>query len=114
MAKKERRPWGSFYNLEEGLEYKVKTLVINPRSRISLQLHQHRDEVWVVVSGRGRVIKGNKVFGIDKKTCPITIHAGVRHKISNPFAEPLIIAEVQRGKECTEEDIIRIEDDYQR
>ena len=106
------RPWGFYENMFEEPSYKLKRLVVQPNSKLSLQYHYKRCEHWVVVSGHGKVILGEdtlnaypgKYFYIPTK---------VNHRIM-AGEEGLTIIEVQVGDECTEEDIVRIEDDYDR
>jgi len=109
----ENRPWGSFTVLEEGDNYKVKKLVVNPHQRLSLQLHKHRDEHWVVAKGMPTLQCGD----ISKDYCVgecIIIKKGELHRIENKTDSQVIIIEVQNGDYLGEDDIVRIEDDYSR
>ncbi|OGI22791.1 MAG: hypothetical protein A2287_05910 [Candidatus Melainabacteria bacterium RIFOXYA12_FULL_32_12] len=109
----ENRPWGSFTVLEEGDKYKVKKLVINPHQRLSLQMHQHRDEHWVVAEGTPLLRCGDisKEYNIGE--C-IVIKKVELHRIENKTDSQVIIIEIQNGDYLGEDDIIRIEDDYSR
>lgn len=109
----EERPWGYFSILEETDNYKVKKLVIYPHKRLSLQLHKHRSEQWVVVEGNPTLtcndiikdyIKGESIF----------IPVEAIHRIENKQSENAILIEVQTGTYLGEDDIIRIEDDFNR
>ena len=109
----EERPWGRWTVLEEGDRYKIKRLEIEPGQRLSLQMHHHRSEHWIVVSGTARVVKGEKteyVHTYESTFCP----AATLHRIENPGLIPLVIIEIQNGQYLGEDDIIRVEDDYHR
>ena len=109
-----QRPWGAYTVLEEGEGYKIKRIVINPSSRLSLQMHRQRSEHWVVVSGTARVTCGDRVY--DVKTNESTyIPPQTRHRLENPDpAIPLQIIEVQNGPYLGEDDIVRFDDDFGR
>jgi len=109
-----QRPWGAYTVLEEGECYKIKRIVINPSSRLSLQMHRQRSEHWVVVSGTARVTCGDRVY--DVKTNESTyIPPQTRHRLENPDpAIPLQIIEVQNGPYLGEDDIVRFDDDFGR
>ncbi|OGP52851.1 MAG: mannose-1-phosphate guanylyltransferase/mannose-6-phosphate isomerase [Deltaproteobacteria bacterium RBG_13_52_11] len=107
------RPWGSYTVLEKGKRYKIKRIVLHPKARLSLQLHQHRSEHWVVVSGTARVTKGEEVFDVHSNESTF-IPIAVKHRLENPGRIPLQIIEVQNGDYVEENDIERLEDDYQR
>jgi len=110
--KKEERPWGSFENLLDEEGYKVKKIIVKQDQRLSLQLHRERMETWHILSGVGEMQVGNSIW---------TVSAGDRveigklevHRIANEGNTPLIILELQTGN-CQEDDIVRIEDDYER
>ena len=113
------RPWGSFYSLEKKEGYQVKQLLIKPDSRTSLQYHDHRDEVWVVVKGYGLAWHTGSSGDIVKETIgtgdSIKVKSGFPHTIENTSQDrDLVIIEVQLGEPIEEEDIIRIADDYGR
>jgi mannose-6-phosphate isomerase len=107
------RPWGEYWVLEDAKTHKVKRIQVNAGGRLSYQYHFKRSEVWTIVSGIARitldgVIKDYKVGDI------AVIPQGMHHRVENPFDEPLIFIEVQQGTYFGEDDIVRIEDDYQR
>lgn len=108
-----RRPWGTFTLLEEGSSYKVKRIVVDPGQKLSLQMHEHRGEHWVVVKGEGIVTVGEEkiVVGPDTK---IHIPAETKHRAENTGSEALVLIEVQFGTYLGEDDIVRFEDDYGR
>jgi len=107
------RPWGTYTTLEEGPGFKIKRIEVNPLSSLSLQMHHHRSEHWVVVSGTANVVNGDK--GILLRTNESTfIPVGVRHRLENPGKIPLVLIEVQSGEYLGEDDIVRYEDDYGR
>jgi mannose-6-phosphate isomerase-like protein (cupin superfamily) len=112
-AIREDRPWGYFAVLEETDAYKVKKLVINPHHRLSLQLHKHRDEQWVVVKGNPYLRCGevSREYSTGES---VTIKKGALHRIENNTDSEVIIIEVQSGDYFGEDDIVRLEDDYSR
>ncbi|MBI3597176.1 MAG: mannose-1-phosphate guanylyltransferase/mannose-6-phosphate isomerase [Nitrospirae bacterium] len=107
------RPWGSYTVLENGDRYKIKRIVVNPKARLSLQLHHRRREHWVVVSGAARVTCGERVYdlGVNESTY---IPMNTKHRLENPGVTPLQIIEVQNGDYLGEDDIVRFQDDYGR
>jgi len=107
------RPWGHFDSIDYGNDFKVKRIFVNPSSKISLQKHRHRAEHWVVVSGIALITCGNQVFEL-KENQSTYIPKGEIHRLENCEATPLEIIEIQTGKHLGEDDIIRLEDDYQR
>jgi mannose-1-phosphate guanylyltransferase/mannose-6-phosphate isomerase len=107
------RPWGSYTILEEGEHYKIKRLVISPGTKLSHQLHNHRSEHWVVVSGTARVTSGEKVYDVHPNESTY-IPMSTKHRLENPGRIPLQIIEVQNGEYLEEDDIVRFEDDYKR
>lgn len=109
----ETRPWGSFAVLEEGHRFKVKRLVVNPRARLSLQMHRFRSEHWVVVAGCAHVTLGACQFDVWEKESA-DIPRMTKHRIENRTDQPLEIIEVQSGTYLGEDDIIRFSDDYGR
>ncbi len=109
----ERRPWGSFSVLLEGARYKLKELTVKPGAMLSLQMHNHRSEHWVVVEGVARVTCGDDVRTLRENESTY-IPVGTKHRIENPGAKPLRIVEVQCGDYVGEDDIVRFEDDYGR
>ncbi len=107
------RPWGSYTVLEKGNRYKIKRVVLNPKAKLSLQVHHHRSEHWVVVSGTARVMKGEEVFDVHPNESTF-IPISVKHRLENPGIIPLQIIEVQNGDYVEEDDIERLDDEYRR
>ena len=107
------RPWGSYESLTSGDGFQVKRLIVNPGQQLSLQLHHHRAEHWVVVRGTAKVINGDSelILSADQSTY---IPVGVKHRLSNPGPEVLELIEVQSGAYLGEDDIIRFDDVYGR
>ena len=110
---REIRPWGYFENLIEERNYKVKKLVIFPKEKLSLQVHNFRKENWYVVKGSGKVFINNKVFSC-KKGSTFEILKKQKHSIENTAKSKLEIIEIQYGSKLSEEDIIRFRDKYGR
>ena len=107
------RPWGYYEGLDAGPAFQVKRLGVNPGASLSLQLHHHRAEHWVVVSGVATVTVGEKVFDLNpNESCYIPLET--RHRLQNLTEEPLEIIEVQSGSYLGEDDIVRFEDNYGR
>ncbi len=113
VAATEMRPWGSFTTLEEGPGYKIKRIEVNPGHRLSLQMHHHRSEHWIVVSGTAKVTCGDteKILGANQSTY---VPQCTSHRLENPGVIKLILIEVQNGEYLGEDDIIRFQDDYSR
>jgi len=107
------RPWGSYDSLESGARFQVKRLKIKPGATLSLQLHHHRAEHWVVVAGTARITRGEEQFLLEENQSTY-IPVGVKHRIENPGMIPLEIIEVQSGSYLGEDDIVRFEDRYGR
>jgi len=107
------RPWGSYDSLESGPRFQVKRLKIKPGATLSLQMHHHRAEHWVVVAGTARITRGEEQFLLEENQSTY-IPIGVRHRIENPGMIPLEIIEVQSGSYLGEDDIVRFEDKYGR
>lgn len=107
------RPWGSYTVLEEGPRFKIKRIEVKPGASLSLQLHHHRSEHWVVVTGMAKVINGTQEFFVRPNESTY-IPAGQLHRLMNPGTIPLIMIEVQCGEYLGEDDIVRIEDQYGR
>lgn len=107
------RPWGSYTLLEKGERYKIKRIVVNPGARLSMQMHYHRSEHWVVVSGSARVRKGDEVFFVNPNESTY-IPMETKHRLENPGKIPLQIIEVQNGEYLEEDDIVRFDDEYGR
>ncbi len=109
----EIRPWGSFTTLEEGKGYKIKRIEVNPGHRLSLQMHHHRSEHWIVVSGTAKVTCGDeeKILSSNQSTY---VPQCTTHRLENPGVIKLVLIEVQNGQYLGEDDIIRFSDDYSR
>lgn len=107
------RPWGSYTLLEISGIHKIKNITVQPEQRLSLQLHYHRNESWVVVRGMAQVEIEGKQFFL-KQGESTSIRAGEKHRLSNPGQIPLEIVEVQLGELVDESDIVRFDDDYGR
>jgi mannose-1-phosphate guanylyltransferase/mannose-6-phosphate isomerase len=107
------RPWGSYDSVDFGDCFQVKRLSINPGAQLSLQLHHHRAEHWIVVAGTARITRGEEIFLLEVNQSTY-IPLGVRHRIENPGKIPLHIIEVQSGTYLGEDDIVRFEDRYGR
>ncbi len=109
----ECRPWGSFESLRMGDGFQVKSIIVNPGSKLSLQSHKFRSEHWTVVRGQARVTCDDQVFDLfPNQTTYIPL--GARHRLENSGNEELEIIEVQCGTYLGEDDIIRFEDDFGR
>ena len=107
------RPWGSYTVLEDGAVYKIKRVTVKPGEKLSLQLHHHRSEHWVVVSGTAEVeLNGETRFL--RKGESTYVHSGTRHRLKNPGLLPLEVIEVQLGDYLEEDDIVRFDDEYGR
>ena len=107
------RPWGYFDSIDSGVGFKVKRIFVNPAAKLSLQKHLKRSEHWVVVKGIALVTCGNKKFQL-RKNQSTYIPKGEIHRLENYGDETLEIIEIQTGEYFGEDDIIRIEDDYER
>ena len=110
---KVHRPWGSYHSIDQGPRFQVKRIVVKQGGRLSLQLHHHRAEHWVVVRGTARVTIGDEVKTVHENES-VYIPIGAKHRLENPGKIDLELIEVQTGSYLGEDDIIRIEDDYRR
>lgn len=110
---KEQRPWGEFENLLDASYCKVKRITVKPNQRLSYQYHRKRSEVWTIVCGTGHITIDDKSWDVITGQT-IKIPAGIRHRIQNKTANDLIFIEVQYGTYFGEDDIVRIQDDYNR
>ncbi|MTJ93309.1 MAG: mannose-1-phosphate guanylyltransferase/mannose-6-phosphate isomerase [Desulfovibrio sp.] len=107
------RPWGSYESLATGERFQVKRIVVNPGAELSLQMHHHRAEHWVVVSGTAEVANGDSVhFFTENQSTYIPV--GARHRLKNPGVIPLVLIEIQSGAYLGEDDIVRFADVYGR
>src|SRR5262245_21937400 len=111
--RKVQRPWGSYDSLESGERFQVKRIVVDPGASLSLQMHFHRAEHWVVVRGTARVTRGADTFLLTENESTY-IPAGTRHRLENPGKVALELIEVQTGAYLGEDDIVRFEDSYGR
>ena len=107
------RPWGSYELLVEGEGFQVKRIVVNPGQQLSLQMHHHRAEHWVVVRGTAEVVNGEDTMLLTEDQSTY-IPIGAKHRLSNPGKYPLELIEVQSGSYLGEDDIVRFEDVYGR
>jgi mannose-1-phosphate guanylyltransferase / mannose-6-phosphate isomerase len=105
------RPWGRYVVMDEGPGFKVKRIVVDPGKKLSLQVHQHRAEHWVVVDGTAQVTLGQELRLVSSNQS-VYIPQKTPHRLENPTVEPLQIIEVQTGAYLEEDDIMRLEDDY--
>jgi mannose-6-phosphate isomerase len=107
------RPWGTYTVLDEHNGYKIKRIEVQPGQRLSLQMHHHRSEHWIVVSGTAKVTCGEsvRIINVNESTF---IPIGTNHRLENPGVIPLVIIEVQSGEYLGEDDIVRFQDDYHR
>jgi mannose-1-phosphate guanylyltransferase/mannose-6-phosphate isomerase len=107
------RPWGSYEGIDAGARFQVKRLSVKPGAQLSLQMHHHRAEHWVVVKGTARVTCGDQVFNLHENESTY-IPMGERHRLENPGNIPLEVIEIQSGSYLGEDDIVRFEDVYDR
>lgn len=107
------RPWGTYTVLEEGSRFKIKRIVVKPGASLSLQMHHHRSEHWIVVSGMAKVVNGDHELFVNTNESTY-IPAGHRHRLENPGVIDLVMIEVQSGEYLGEDDIVRFEDNYGR
>ena len=107
------RPWGTYTVLDEGPGFKIKRIAVKPGASLSLQMHHHRSEHWVVVSGEAEVVNGDGRLRVRANESTY-IPAGHKHRLANPGAADLVMIEVQTGSYLGEDDILRFEDRYGR
>ena len=107
------RPWGTYTVLEDSAHFKIKRIEVKPGASLSLQMHHHRSEHWVVVSGVAKVINGEQEILV-KRNESTYIPAGQKHRLENPGTLPCVMIEVQCGDYLGEDDIVRFEDTYGR
>lgn len=113
LAEVEERPWGQFHIIAKGEGYQVKEIIVKKGERQSLQKHNHRSECWQIIKGKSRVQLEDKTIHLSKGK-NIFISQGELHRIENIGENDLILVEIQIGERIEEEDIVRIEDDYNR
>jgi mannose-1-phosphate guanylyltransferase/mannose-6-phosphate isomerase len=107
------RPWGSYDSLDNGPRHQVKHIIVKPGGVLSLQLHHHRAEHWVVVSGTAVVTRGDEIITLEENQSTY-IPIGMKHRVENRGSAPLHLIEVQSGNYLGEDDIVRFEDQYGR
>jgi len=107
------RPWGSYTVIDRGSNYQIKKIIVNPGESLSLQLHYHRSEHWVVVRGTAKVTVDDKVLFL-KENESTFIPKTAKHRLENPGKIPLEIIEIQIGEYISEDDIVRFSDVYGR
>lgn len=113
VHRKAHRPWGWYDSIDAGARFQVKRIVVNPGAALSLQMHHHRAEHWVVVTGTAKVTRGDETFMLSENQSTY-IPLGVVHRLENPGKVPLEIVEVQSGAYLGEDDIVRFDDTYGR
>src|SRR5690606_21327315 len=113
QGSKWHRPWGWFQTLDFGERFQVKRISVNPGASLSLQMHHHRAEHWVVVSGTAQVSRDNESFLLSENESTY-IPLGKRHRLTNPGRVQLEMIEVQSGAYLGEDDIVRFDDHYGR
>ena len=113
VHRKVYRPWGAYDVVHDGDGFKIKLITVNPGQRLSLQMHLHRAEHWIVVRGTARVTRGEESFIVSENESTF-IPAQIRHRLDNPGATPLELVEVQTGSYLGEDDIVRFDDVYGR
>jgi len=113
LHRKVFRPWGSYECIDEDERFKVKRIIVNPGASLSLQMHHHRAEHWIVVKGTAKVTRGNETFTISENESTF-IPLGIKHRLENMGKIPLEIVEVQSGSYLGEDDIVRFDDNYGR
>jgi len=111
--RKVHRPWGSYDGIDGGERFQVKRIVVNPGASLSLQMHHHRAEHWVVVRGTAKVTRGDEVLLLGENESTY-IPLGVKHRLENPGKLPLEMIEIQSGAYLGEDDITRFDDTYGR
>jgi len=107
------RPWGWYDSIDHGGRFQVKRIMVKPGASLSLQMHHHRSEHWIVVSGTAKVVNGDREFLLQANESTF-IPAGNKHRLENPGQDPLVIVEVQCGGYLGEDDIVRFDDRYGR
>ena len=112
-SKKVYRPWGNYFSIEEDLNWKIKKIEVYPGASLSLQIHMHRAEHWIVVKGTADVEINKKLFKL-KENQSCFIPKGEKHRLSNSTKDILVIIEVQSGEYLGEDDIVRLKDNYGR
>ena len=109
----EERPWGRFFVIHNENNYKLKRIEVDPGGRLSYQYHNKRSEAWTIVEGAGTITLNGKIKQYTKGQT-VLIPQGIKHRIENKEINKLIFIEVQTGTYFGEDDIVRVEDDYNR
>ena len=109
----EKRPWGAFFVLSDEKDFKIKKIEVNPSKRLSYQFHNKRSELWYILNGEGIVTINDKKTEV-KKGSVIKIKKLEKHRIENNSSEILTFIEIQTGTYFGEDDIVRIQDDFDR
>jgi mannose-1-phosphate guanylyltransferase/mannose-6-phosphate isomerase len=107
------RPWGGYETIDSGANFLVKRITVDPGQKLSLQMHHHRAEHWVVVAGTALATCGDQQVTLQAGETTY-IPQGARHRLENPSQMPLVLIEVQSGAHLSEDDIVRFEDIYGR
>jgi len=110
---KEERPWGRFFIISEEKSYKIKRIEVEPKKRLSYQYHEKRSEFWIIIDGSGKLILNDIESKVDKGDT-IVINKKDKHRVHNNGDKKLVFIEVQTGSYFGEDDIIRLEDDFNR
>jgi mannose-6-phosphate isomerase-like protein (cupin superfamily) len=113
LHRRVNRPWGSYESIDQSDRFQVKRITVNPGASLSLQMHHHRAEHWIVVKGTARITKGDETLVLSENQSTY-IPLGVKHRLENPGLIPLELIEVQSGAYLGEDDIVRFEDRYGR
>ena len=107
------RPWGTYTILEENRNTKIKRIVVYPGAKLSLQMHHHRSEHWIVVHGTAKIVNGDQTIFLEENQSTY-VPKTTRHRLENPGKIPLHLIEVQIGNYLEEDDIVRFDDDFGR
>ena len=113
LHKQVYRPWGTYTVLEEGARFKIKRIVVKPGGKLSLQMHHHRSEHWIVVSGVAKIVNGALEILVNTNESTF-IPPGHKHRLEIPGVVDLVMIEVQSGEYLGEDDIVRFDDVYGR
>jgi mannose-1-phosphate guanylyltransferase/mannose-1-phosphate guanylyltransferase/mannose-6-phosphate isomerase len=113
LHRKVYRPWGFYQSIDAGTRFQVKQITVKPGARLSLQMHHHRAEHWVVVEGTALITRNDETFLLRENESTF-IPIGTKHRLENPGKVPLILIEVRSGVYLSEDDIVRLEDNYGR
>jgi mannose-1-phosphate guanylyltransferase/mannose-6-phosphate isomerase len=113
LHRRVNRPWGSYESIDHSERFQVKRITVNPGASLSLQLHHHRAEHWIVVKGTARITRGDETLVLSENQSTY-IPLGVQHRLENPGLIPLELIEVQSGAYLGEDDIVRFDDKYGR